>query len=147
MSLKARIHEDLKAAMRAQDRRRVSGLRLVTAALKQVEVDERVELTDARVLAVLEKMLKQRRDSLAQYQAAGRADLAEQEAFEIALIEQYLPRQLSAEELDTLITDAIDATGAASMRDMGKVMGIVKERAAGRVDMAAASARVKERLA
>ena len=147
MSLKARIHEDLKAAMRAQDRRRVSGLRLVTAALKQVEVDERVELTDARVLAVLEKMLKQRRDSLAQYEAAGRAELAEQEAFEIALIEQYLPRQLSAEELDTLITDAIDATGAASMRDMGKVMGIVKERAAGRVDMAAASARVKERLA
>lgn len=146
MSLQARIQDDLKAAMRARDSAQVGALRLLTAALKQVEVDERTALTDARVLAVLEKQLKQRRDAHEQYREAGREDLAAKEAYEMGLIERYLPQPLDEEALDALIGEAIAETGAASMRDMGRVMALVKERAAGRADMAAASARVKARL-
>lgn len=147
MSLKTRILDDVKAAMRAQDRRRLGALRLVTAAIKQREVDERIELDDAQVVAVLRKMIKQRQDSLGQYQAAGRSDLAEQEAFEIALIEAYLPQALGAQELDQIISRAVEETAASSARDMGKVMARVKEAAQGRADMGVVSARVKEYLA
>ena len=146
MSLKDRIQDDMKAAMRARDKQRLGAIRLILAAVKQREVDERIELNDAQVLAVLEKMLKQRRESLAQYQSAGRADLAAQEAFEIDLIQAYLPTPLSEAELDALIARAIAATGAQSVRDMGKVMAAIKDQARGRADMAAVSARVKARF-
>lgn len=145
--LKQRIQEDVTAAMRAKDKPRLGVLRLVTAAIKQVEVDSRSELDDPAVLAVLEKMLKQRRDSFAQYSDAGRTDLAEQEDFEITLIETYMPAALPAEELAALIDAAIAESGAGSMRDMGKVMGLLKPRVQGRADMAAVSAAVKDRLA
>lgn len=146
MSLKDRIQDDMKASLRAQDKQRLGAIRLMLAAVKQREVDERIALNDAQTLAVLEKMIKQRRESLAQYQAAGRADLAAQEAFEIDLIQAYLPAPLSAGELDDLIGQAVAATGAQSVRDMAKVMAVVKEQAQGRADMAAVSARVKARL-
>lgn len=147
MSLKARIQDDVKAAMRAQDKRRLGALRLVTAAVKQREVDERIELDDAQVVAVLRKMLKQRQESLAQYRAAGRADLADQEAFEIELIEGYLPQTLGTDEIDAIITRCASEVGATSARDMGKVMGCVKDLIQGRADMGTVSARVKEHLA
>lgn len=147
MSLKARIQDDVKAAMRAQDKRRLGALRLVTAAVKQREVDERIELDDAQVVAVLRKMLKQRQESLAQYRAAGRADLAEQEAFEIELIEGYLPQTLGTDEIDAIIARSASEVGATSARDMGKVMGRVKDLIQGRADMGTVSARVKEHLA
>ena len=146
MSLKDRIQDDMKAAMRAKDKQRLGAIRLILAAIKQREVDERIELNDGQTLAVLEKMLKQRRESLAQYQSAGREDLAAQEAFEIALIQTYLPTPLSEAELDALIADAIAATGAQSVRDMGKVMAVIRDQAQGRADMAAVSARVKARF-
>ena len=146
MSLKDRIQDDMKTALRAQDKQRLGAIRLMLAAVKQREVDERIALNDAQTLAVLEKMIKQRRESLAQYQAAGRADLAAQETFEIELIQAYLPAPLSANELDDLIGRAVTATGAQSVRDMAKVMAVVKEQAQGRADMAAVSARVKARL-
>jgi uncharacterized protein YqeY len=144
--LKQRIQTDVTAAMRAKDKARLSALRLVTAAIKQVEVDSRSELDDAGVLSVLEKMLKQRRDSLEQYESAGRTDLADQERFEIDIIEAYMPEALPAEELEALIDAAIAETGAASMRDMGKVMGVLKSRVQGRADMGAVSATVKQKL-
>lgn len=144
--LKQRIQTDVTAAMRAKDKARLSALRLVTAAIKQVEVDSRSELDDAGVLLVLEKMLKQRRDSLEQYESAGRTDLADQERFEIDIIEAYMPEALPAEELEALIDAAIAETGAASMRDMGKVMGVLKSRVQGRADMGAVSALIKARL-
>ena len=143
MSLKDRIQDDMKVAMRAKDKQRLGAIRLILAAIKQREVDERIELNDGQTLAVLEKMLKQRRESLAQYQSAGREDLAAQEAFEINLIQTYLPTPLSEAELDALIADAIAATGAQSVRDMGKVMALIKDQAQGRADMAAVSAQVK----
>ena len=146
MSLKDRIQDDMKAAMRAKDKQRLGAIRLVLAAIKQREVDERIELNEVQTLAVLEKMIKQRRESLAQYQNAGRADLADQEAFEIELIQAYLPAPLSEAELDALIAHAIAATGAQSVRDMGKVMAAIKDQAQGRADMAAVSARVKARF-
>jgi len=146
MSLKTRILDDVKVAMRAQDKRRLGALRLVTAGIKQREVDERIELDDTQVVAVLRKMIKQRQDSLAQYQAAGRTDLADQEAFEIALIEGYLPQALSAEEVDALVVRTAAEVGATSARDMGKVMARLKELVQGRADMGAVSARVKEHL-
>lgn len=146
-ALRERIQDDLKAAMRAKDKERTSALRLVTAALKQVEVDQRGELDDAGVLAVLQKQLKQRRDSLQQYRDAGRDDLADKEAYEIQCIEAYLPQPLSEAELAALIEAAVAETGAAGMKDMGRVMGLLKERVAGRADMGALSARVKQRLA
>ena len=146
MSLKDRIQDDMKAAMRAKDEQRLGAIRLILAAIKQREVDERIELNDGQTLAVLEKMLKQRRESLAQYQSAGREDLAAQEAFEINLIQSYLPTPLSEAELDTLIADAIAGTGAQSVRDMGKVMAVIRDQAQGRADMAAVSTRVKARF-
>ena len=146
MSLKDRIQDDMKAAMRAKDKQRLGAIRLILAAIKQREVDERIDLNEAQTLAVLEKMIKQRRESLAQYQSAGREDLAAQEAFEIELIQAYLPTPLSEAELDTLIAHAIAATGAQSVRDMGKVMAVIKDQARGRADMAVVSAQVKARF-
>ena len=144
--LAARIQEDVKAAMKAKDKARLGVLRLITAAIKQKEVDDRTELNDDQVIAVLEKMVKQRKDSIAQYEKAGRTELAEQEAFEIGIIQEYLPEPLSEAEIDALITEAIDATGAAGMKDMGKVMGWLKPRLAGRADMGPVSQTIKQRL-
>lgn len=137
----------MKTAMKAGDKRRLGAVRLILAAVKQKEVDERKELTDPEVLAVLEKMLKQRRDSISQYEQAGRTDLAEQEAFEVGVIQGYLPAALGDAEIAALIEEAIAATGAKAMADMGKVMAIVKPKIQGRADMGAVSARVKQRLA
>lgn len=147
MSLKDRLNEDMKTALKAGDKARLGVIRLVGAAVKQREVDERIVLDDVQVLAVLEKMLKQRRDSLAQFEQAGRDDLAAQERYEIGVIEAYLPAKLSDAELDQLIAAAIAESGATSARDMGKVMALVKDKAAGRADMGAVSKRVKDRLA
>lgn len=144
--LKARIQDDVKAAMRARDRARLSVLRLITAALKQKEVDERTTLDDAGVLAVLDKMIKQRRDSEQQYAKAGRQDLADQESFEIEVIQEYMPTALSASEVDQMIDAALEETGAASMKDMGRLMGLLKPKLQGRADMGEVSARVKARL-
>lgn len=144
--LKRRIQEDMKAAMRAKDSRRLAVIRMIMAAVKQREVDERITLDDAQVLTVLDKMLKQRRDALAQFQEAGRTDLVDKEAYEIEVIQQYLPPPLGTEELDALVEEAIQATGAASPKDMGKVMGWLKPRIQGRADMSAVSASVKRRL-
>lgn len=147
-TLKHRILEDMKAAMRAREKERLGAIRLITAAIKQVEVDERVDaLDDPHVLAVLHKMLKQRRDSQAQYLEANRQDLADREAYEIGIIQAYMPQPLSESELEQLIDTVLQETGAASMKDMGKVMGQVKGRAQGRADMGTVSAKVKARLA
>jgi len=145
--LKQRIQEDMKTAMRGKDARRLGVIRMIMAAIKQREVDERITLDDAEVIAVLGKMVKQRRDALQQFQAAGRQDLADQESFELDLIQQYLPPALGDEELDALIEEAIQSSGATSPRDMGKVMGLLKPRIQGRADMGAVSTRVKQRLA
>lgn len=146
MSLKARLTEDMKAAMKSGDKARLGVLRLILAAIKQREVDERITLDDAQTLAVLEKMLKQRRDSVSQYEAAGRQDLAQVERAEMAVIESYLPSRLEPAEIDALIDAAIAAAGASSARDMGKVVAAVKPQVAGRADMAEVSARIKARL-
>lgn len=145
-TLKGQIQEDVKSAMRARDQRRLTALRLITAAIKQVEVDQRIEMDDTGVLAVLDKMVKQRRDSLEQYQSAGRDDLAAQEKFELDLIANYLPEALSGEELSALIKQAIIDTGASSMRDMGAVMNKLRDKVQGRADMKAVSTAVKEQL-
>jgi uncharacterized protein YqeY len=145
--LKARLTEDMKTSLKGGNKARLAAIRLVLAAIKQREVDERITLDDAQVLHVLEKMLKQRRDSVAQYEAAQREDLAEQERYEIGVIEAYLPAQLSDAELDTLVQACIVDAGASSPRDMGKVMALLTARAAGRADMGALSQRVKARLA
>ncbi len=146
-SLKERISDDLKAAMRAQDKRRVGVLRLINAAIKQREVDDRVVLDDPAILGILDKMVKQRRDSLTQYLAGNRQDLADQEQYEIDLIQGFLPKALTAVEIDDLITSAIQETGASSPKDMGKVMGVLRSQVQGRADVAAVSAQVKTRLA
>ena len=147
MSLKAQITEDMKAAMRAKEMDRLGTIRLLQAAIKQREVDERIELDDVQTLSVLEKMVKQRKDSISQYQAANRQDLADVELAEMKVIEAYLPAKLSDDEIDALITAAIAETGASSARDMGKVVAAVKEKAAGRADMGVVSGRIKARLA
>ncbi len=147
MNLKQRLTDDMKAAMKGGDKQRLGVIRLMLAAVKQREVDERIQLDDAQVLHALEKMLKQRRDSVTQYEAAAREDLAAQERYEIGVIEAYLPAQLSSEETDALITAAIQDSGATSPRDMGKVMTLLKERAAGRAEIGALSQRVKANLA
>jgi uncharacterized protein len=147
MSLKDRITEDMKSAMRAGERERLSAIRLILAAIKQREVDERISLDDSQVIVVLERMVKQRRESIAQFESGGRADLVAKESAELAILQSYLPAQLSDAEVAALIEEAIGSTGAASIKDMGKVMGIVKAKAQGRVDMGALSARIKERLA
>ena len=143
MTLKERITEDMKAAMRASEKERLSTIRLVQAAIKQREVDERITLDDTQVLVVLEKMVKQRKESIAQFEQGGRKDLADKERREIELLQAYLPAQLSDSELDVLIREAVAATGAGSIKDMGKVMSVVKSKAAGRADMAVVGARVK----
>jgi uncharacterized protein YqeY len=146
MSLKGRIQEDVKSAMKAGDKDRLKVLRLITAALKQVEVDERRELEDADVLSILIKMVKQRKDSVSQYEAGNRQDLADVETAEIGIIETYLPKPLSEDELDDLIDEVIASTGAENIRDMGKVMGAIKSRAGGRADMGLVGSKVKDRL-
>jgi uncharacterized protein YqeY len=147
MPLREKLNEDMKPAMKAREAQRLGALRLALAAVKQREVDERVTLDDAGVVAVIEKMIKQRRDSIAQYEKAARQDLADQEKFEISVIEAYLPQQLSAAEIDAVLAEAIAATGAKGPQDMGKVMGVVKAKLAGRADMGRVSALVKARLA
>ena len=147
MTLKAQIQDDMKTAMKAGDKDRLKVVRLILAAIKQIEVDKRIELDDTGVLDVLNKMVKQRRDSVSQFNDGGREDLAAIEQGEIDILETYLPEQLSEEELDAMIEEAITATGAESIRDMGKVMGQVKSKAQGRADMGVVGARVKARLA
>ena len=144
--LKLRIQEDIKSAMRARDRARLGALRQVSAAIKQREVDERITLDSPGIVAVLQKMLKQRRDSLAQFESARRDDLASQESFEIELIEAYMPSPLSPQELQALIADALAETGAGSMNDMGRVMAWLKPRVQGRADMKRLSTTVREKL-
>jgi uncharacterized protein len=146
MALKERITEDMKSAMRAGEKARLSTIRLALAAIKQREVDERISLDDGQVLAVLEKMIKQRREAITQFQSGGRADLVDKESAEILVLQGYLPAQLSDAEIDALIAEAIAATGAASIKDMGKVMGAVKPKVQGRADMGAVSARIKQKL-
>lgn len=146
MTLKSQIQEDVKTAMRARDQKRLTALRLITAAIKQIEVDKRIELDDQAVLAVLDKMVKQRRDSLSQYEAAGRDDLAAQEQFELELISVYLPEALSDEEIAQLISQAVSETGASSIRDMGAVMNALRAKVQGRADMKAVSSAVKAQL-
>jgi uncharacterized protein YqeY len=147
MTLRERVNDDIKAAMKAREAERLATLRLLSAALKQREVDERVTLDDAGVVSVIEKMLKQRRDSIAQFEQAGRQELADKEKQEMAVLQAYLPQQLTAAELEALVAEAVAASGAASPADMGKVMAIVKPKAAGRADMGKLSALVKQRLA
>lgn len=146
-ALKTRLSDDIKSAMKAGQKDRLGVLRLLAAALKQQEVDQRVELDDAAVLAILDKQAKQRRESIAQFTAAGRADLVAQESFELEIIREYLPQPLSDAEIDALIAAAITRSGAAGVRDMGKVMAELRPAVQGRADMAAVSARVKQRLA
>ncbi|MDT8321531.1 MAG: GatB/YqeY domain-containing protein [Xanthomonadales bacterium] len=146
MSLKARIQEDVRNAMRSHEREKLSALRLITAALKQKEVDERIELNDEQVLAVLDKMVKQRRESLEQFEKAGREDLAEKERHELTLIQTYLPEPLGEAELEALIRSTIAQVGADSVRDMGKVMSALRGQVQGRADMKAVSQAVKAQL-
>ena len=146
MSLKQQINDDMKTAMRAKDSARLGAIRLVLAALKQREVDERIELTDADVLAILDKMMKQRRDSLSQFEAAGRQDLADIEKFEMSVLQGYMPQPLSAAEIDAVIERAIKDSGAATAQDMGKVMAILKPQLAGRADIGKVSGQVKAKL-
>lgn len=145
-TIKGQIQEDMKNAMRAQDKERLATIRLILAALKQREVDERITLSDDQVLAVLDKMLKQRRESIAQYETGNRQDLADKEAAEIRVIQTYLPAQLNDAEIDQLIKAAIQETNAATARDMGKVMAVLKPKLQGRADIAAVSAKVKGQL-
>ena len=145
-SLKERIQEDVKDAMRARDKDRLAAIRLITAAIKQREVDERIELDDAQVTAVLDRMARQRRESIAQFEKAGRDDLIARENAELDIIRDYLPEQLTEDELRSLIDEALEQTGASTIKDMGKVMGLLKPRLQGRTDMAAVSAMIKSRL-
>lgn len=147
MSLKQRISDDMKSAMKARESDKLAAIRLLLAAIKQKEVDERVELDDAGVVAVIDKMLKQRRDSVSQYEAAQRQDLADKEKFEMDVLMAYMPQQLSAGEIDALVAKAVADSGAAGMQDMGKVMGLLRPQLAGRADMAQVSASIKAKLA
>ena len=147
MALKERIQEDMKSAMRSGEKDRLATIRLILSAVKQREVDERIVLDDTQVLAVVEKMIKQRREAIAQFEAGGRADLAAKEQTEIILLQGYMPEQLSSTEVEALVVAAIGESGAASIKDMGKVMAIVKAKAAGRADMAAVSNLIKSKLA
>jgi uncharacterized protein len=146
MTLKERITEDMKTAMRSGEKDRLAVIRLLQAAIKQREVDERITLDDAQVTSVLEKMIKQRKESVVAFEKGGRADLVAKENGEITVLQAYLPAQLSDTELDALIAEAIASTGAASIKDMGKVMGVVKAKAAGKADMGAVGARIKAKL-
>ncbi len=144
--LTTKLRDEMKATMRSGDKPRLGVVRLVLAAIKQREVDERIELNDDQVLLVLDKMVKQRRESLAQYQQAGRDDLATQEEYEIGVLQDFLPEALSEEEISAMISEAVEQTGARSIRDMGKVMGIIKPKMQGRADMSAVSAVIKQQL-
>jgi uncharacterized protein len=146
MTLKERISEDMKTAMRSGEKDRLAVIRLLQAAIKQREVDERITLDDAQITSVLEKMIKQRKESIVAFEKGGRADLVAKENSEIVVLQPYLPAQLSDAELDALIAEAISSTGAASIKDMGKVMGVVKAKAAGKADMGAVGARIKAKL-
>ncbi len=146
MTLKAQISEDMKSAMRAKETERLGTIRLLQAAIKQREVDERIELTDADVIGVIEKMLKQRRDSIAAYEKANRDDLASVEKAEVAILQVYLPKQLTEDEVKALLEKAVADTGASSMKDMGKVMGVIKPLVAGKADMGKISGLIKARL-
>ncbi len=146
MALRERITEDMKSAMRAGEKERLATIRLILAGIKQREVDERITLDDTQVLSVLEKMVKQRREAITQFASGGRADLVAKETAEISVLQAYLPEQMSAAELDALISEAITATSASSLKDMGKVMAAVKPKAQGRADMGAVSARIKQKL-
>ena len=146
MTLKERITEDMKTAMRSGEKDRLAVIRLLQAAIKQREVDERIVLDDAQITSVLEKMIKQRKESVAAFEKGARADLVAKENAEIAVLQPYLPAQLSDADLDALIAEAIASTGAASIKDMGKVMGVVKAKAAGKADMGAVGARIKAKL-
>jgi uncharacterized protein len=147
MPLRDQLNEDLKAAMKARETERLGALRLMLAAVKQREIDERITLDDAGVVAVVEKMIKQRKDSIAQFEGAARQDLADKEKFELSILEGYLPQQLAQAEIDAIVAEAVASTGAASPADMGKVMAVVKPRLAGRADMGKVSALVKAKLA
>ena len=144
--LKQQIQGDMKATMKSGDKRTLGTIRLILAAIKQIEVDSRTEVDDAQVLTILDKMVKQRRDSITQFEKADRADLVEQEAFEIEVLKEYLPQALSDDEIATMVTEAIASCGAESMRDMGKVMGQLKPKMQGRADMGAVSALIKQKL-
>lgn len=146
MTLKQNLTADMKASMKGGDKKRLGVIRLVLAAIKQIEVDERIELDDDRVLIVLDKMVKQRRESIRQYKDAGRDDLWEQEEYEVSILKDFLPEALSDDEIDQMITKAIGDTGAASIKDMGKVMGILKPQMQGRADMGAVSGKIKAQL-
>jgi uncharacterized protein YqeY len=146
MSLKDRVTEDMKAAMRARDSERLGTIRMITAAIKQREVDERITLDDVQVLSVIEKMIKTRKESIVQFKSGGRDDLVARETKEIELLQGYLPSQLSEGEVDVLIREAIAESGATSIKEMGKAMALLKQKAQGRTDMAAASARLKAKL-
>lgn len=146
MALKDRITEDMKAAMKAGEKERLATIRLALAAIKQREVDERITLDDTQVLAVLDKMIKQRREAITQFQSGGRADLVAKETAEIGVLQGYLPAQMGEAELDELIAQSIAAAGASSVKDMGKVMALVKPKAQGRADLGAVSARIKQKL-
>ncbi len=146
MSLKQQITEDMKSAMRARETARLGAIRLLLAAMKQREVDERIELSDADILAIIDKMMKQRRDSISQYEAAARQDLADVEKFEMTVLQTYMPQQLTEAEIEAAVTQAIVASAAASPQDMGKVMAILKPQLAGRADIAKVSGLVKAKL-
>jgi uncharacterized protein YqeY len=146
MALRDRVTEDMKTAMRAGEKERLATIRLILSAVKQREVDERITLDDSQVLAAIEKMIKQRKEAITQFEAGGRADLVAKETAEIGILQGYLPAQMSDAEVDALIVEAIASTGAASIKDMGKVMGVVKSKAQGRADMGAVSARIKQKL-
>jgi hypothetical protein len=146
MALRDRIQDDMKSALRAKDKERLAAIRLILAGIQQREVDERIILDDSQIIGVLERMLKQRRESITQFQGAGREDLVARESFESKIIQGYMPAALTDPELDALIASALEATGATTVRDMGRVIGVIKDQAQGRVDMAKVSARVKRRL-
>lgn len=146
MNLKERISEDMKTAMKSRETDRLAAIRLILAALKQKEVDERIELSDTDVVTIIEKMLKQRRDSISQFESAGRNDLADKEKFEVSILQAYMPQPLTDEEVATIVASAVTESGASSVKDMGKVMGLVKSKVAGRADMGKVSALIKTKL-
>ena len=146
MTLREQITEDMKTAMKARETERLAAIRLLLAAIKQKEVDERIVLSDVNVVAVIEKMLKQRRDSISQFEAAGRVDLADKEKFEVGILQTYMPQALSEGDVEAIVVAAIAETGAAGVKDMGKVMGVVKAKVAGRADMGNVSALIKAKL-
>jgi len=146
MALRDKVNDDMKSAMKAREQEKLGALRLLLAAVKQREVDERITLDDVQLVSVIDKMIKQRKDSIAQYEKAARQDLADKEKYEISVLEAYLPQQMSQAEIDAAVADAIASTGAKGAADMGKVMGVLKPKLAGRADMGKVSALVKGRL-